>query len=985
MSERRDIFLRAHTVKASGSKKRSTEKKPSKWPKWPEWCLLFDTETRIVLGQALMFGIYQLCRLIGDQYVCEEEGIFYSNAVEHKHLSYAAVLAKEELNAIGTFVGKTISHVEVPSFPPKTRLVVHASYSAFMEKVFWKSVQRDDLIVCFNSPFDLSRLAQDWRRGYKKRGFSLIMSRRFGRKTQQWETNIYRPVIHIEALNAKTAAISRGQPFRPKEWPNPGRFADLSTILFSMYDKHYSLNHWCQYFGIPGKLDHEPSGRVTAEELSYCRNDVNITRQLLNCAKREFDLHPLPELHPDKAYSPAVIAKAYLREMNLLPPKDKFEIPDDLLGFCMQSYSGGRAEIKIRRTKVPVIRVDFVSQYPTVNALLQNWEILTAESLSFPECTEEIRAFLEGITLDKCFNPMLWPRLRFWVLVKPDKDIFPVRAPYDPRRPDKLNIAVDYFSDDKPVWFAGPEIIAAVLLSGKVPQILRAFKVVPHGKQAEMRPVELLGSVHVDPYEHDFFKRLIEERKANEGNKVLKHALKIIANSGAYGIWVQLDERHERERILVDVFSGEHHDQVWLQDREAEGPWYFPPVASLITAGGRLLLAMAEKCVTDAGGLWLMADTDSFCIVSTKNGGKVRGAVPTELDDELGTDPKEFADIPALSHAKIKEISERFTSLNPYSFGGTILKIEDINYEDGDPQKPLRTLMGYAISAKRYCLFRETRKGVEIIDAKGHGLGYLMSPKSAGSEEDWIKEAWLYVLQLEGVIPSQHRPDFLDRPAMMRIPVTSPAVLGRLKYFVKPYDFVLSPIVDESGLDLEAAAEKPTLVTRFLKNSDEWLGATYYNVRDGKECRITVGHSTEPGVVPVVTYGQILTRYMHNPESKFLGPDGRQCAAWTRGVLQRMHVIAEDHFYCGKETKRKLEHGVVDHEIDFHCKIYANGRVCLDESLKDVIRDIPIRELMRRGIGQHTIEKALFGTIRARTRKKLLEATTRYRQELQAK
>jgi hypothetical protein len=43
-----------------------------------------------------------------------------------------------------------------------------------------------------------------------------------------------------------------------------------------------------------------------------------------------------------------------------------------------------------------------------------------------------------------------------------------------------------------------------------------------------------------------------------------------------------------------------------------------------------------------------------------------------------------------------------------------------------------------------------------------------------------------------------------------------------------------------------------------------------------------------------------------------------------------MHVVAREHRYCGKEFKRKLEQGPVDHEVDFKCKVYENGRVVAD-------------------------------------------------------
>jgi len=92
-------------------------------------------------------------------------------------------------------------------------------------------------------------------------------------------------------------------------------------------------------------------------------------------------------------------------------------------------------------------------------------------------------------------------------------------------------------------------------------------------------------------------------------------------------------------------------------------------------------------------------------------------------------------------------------------------------------------------------------------------------------------------------------------------------------------------------------------------------------------CRITTGDSTSKNIIPVRSYRSVLNAYVNNAESKFNGPDGKQCCSLTRGILQRMHVVAAEHRYCGKEFKRKLEQGPVDHEVEFKCKVYENGRV----------------------------------------------------------
>jgi hypothetical protein len=142
-----------------------------------------------------------------------------------------------------------------------------------------------------------------------------------------------------------------------------------------------------------------------------------------------------------------------------------------------------------------------------------------------------------------------------------------------------------------------------------------------------------------------------------------------------------------------------------------------------------------------------------------------------------------------------------------------------------------------------------------------------MSPASEG-EPDWMETAWQYVLRLDQVLWDGSDPAWLDYPAMMKIPVSSPAVLGRLKGFCKPYDFVLAPLLLNDKLDPEERAEKPILITRFTKHANEWLDATYYNVRTCDKCRITVGKPRK-GLIPVKSYRQILNQYLYHPEYKF--------------------------------------------------------------------------------------------------------------------
>ena len=58
-----------------------------------------------------------------------------------------------------------------------------------------------------------------------------------------------------------------------------------------------------------------------------------------------------------------------------------------------------------------------------------------------------------------------------------------------------------------------------------------------------------------------------------------------------------------------------------------------------------------------------------------------------------------------------------------------------------------------------------------------------------------------------------------------------------------------------------------------------------------------------------------------------------------------------------------------------------NRKIVLPDSLKREIEEIKLRELRRRGIGQHTIENALRAHVRVNTYMKIVAAIAEYKQE----
>jgi hypothetical protein len=139
---------------------------------------------------------------------------------------------------------------------------------------------------------------------------------------------------------------------------------------------------------------------------------------------------------------------------------------------------------------------------------------------------------LRSLTPDHLLDQRTWPKLAFFALVQPDGDILPVRTAYgDEHAGEQTNIGLNPLSSAKPIWFAGPDVVASMLLSGQMPKILRAIRFEPLGVQEGMRSVNV-GTGCIDPYKDDFFRKVIEVRKGKDKTDPLYYFLKILANAG---------------------------------------------------------------------------------------------------------------------------------------------------------------------------------------------------------------------------------------------------------------------------------------------------------------------------------------------------------------------------------------------------------------------------------------------------------------------
>ena len=330
-----DIYLRCHTRILGDTSERKRQFNRS--ARELQYVLLLDTETTTDSKQNLNFGAYQFCeRDPSGNFLCLEEGLFYADDLD---ITQTEVLRKYVRNKNRKRTGISC---------PKLKLYRR---DAFVEEVFHVAVQAGAAVCAYNLPFDLSRIAVEYRvaHGAGKRGWSFVIFRYWDKKNGKWLPNSFRPRIQLRPKDSKAAFIrlaggDKDQPFRR------GHFLDVKTLAWSLRNKSFSLESACREFKVSGKLDHAPTGRVTRDEIDYCRQDVNASVGLLNALLSEFRRYPLGGLPAEKAFSAASIAKAFLNTMGVTQPEHKFQLDDKTNGICMQGYYGGRAEIRIRHT-----------------------------------------------------------------------------------------------------------------------------------------------------------------------------------------------------------------------------------------------------------------------------------------------------------------------------------------------------------------------------------------------------------------------------------------------------------------------------------------------------------------------------------------------------------------------------------------------------------------------------------------------------------
>ncbi|WP_135604818.1 hypothetical protein [Methanococcoides sp. NM1] len=796
--------------------------KPKDVPLRHDRVLVFDTETTIDQYQNFKIGYFKIYQ---NGYI-QHEGMFYDTSM----------LTDDENKVCEVYTSKY-------DMPLYTR-------NEFIDEVFYPEVfGLKTLCVGFNLPFDISRISKRVgdSRGRNKGGFTFTLS-----------DNRFNPPIIVKKLGDAHAFKLTSTKINKGKDHFSGYFLDaqkLAEVL--LQSKRISLDKAGKKLNTNiKKMKGIEHGKVTKKYIDYLIADVDTTYQVYEKLIAELELYQI-NIPPTKIFSSASIGKYALEQLSIQSFLDlNPEFSSEIIGTNMTSYYGGRCECKIRKQPTKVTVLDFTTMYPTITMEMDLWKYMIAESLEMNVVTDEIKGMLNNLNLNYLQDKDNWKEFVVMVKLQPDNDILPVRMDYKDNNTG-YNVGVNYLTSDNELWYALPDIIASVLLTGKVPEIIEAIRYVPKGVQKELRKSKILG-IDIDPSKDNLVQILVEERqnlkiqlknidKEKPEYQQLKsraQAIKILVNAMSYGIFIELNPEDKKTEIQVyglDDFNTSENRF------EKAGNYFHPLLAVMITAGSKLFLAMAEAKVKELGSVHAYMDTDSIFV------------------------PPEHA----------QEIIDYFQPLNPYSLDIDLLK----------PEK--EDMWFYGISSKRYALYTYENENIKFMEGersfKLHGLGHLTNPFPK-AVEDWQAEIWEDILKLHyGLISKLDIEEkYSNMYAISRLTVSTANVLRRFKGInigkdwkdqIKPFNFY--------HVGFQVAEEDGKAVKPLVPFSNDPQSIVYEPFIDYATGEIKQGsHYFKP-------LSRTIMQYVEHLEHKFDG---------EIGVLERKQVHADSVVYIGKEA-----------------------------------------------------------------------------------
>ena len=732
--------------------------------------LVLQTVPKPVEGEPLWFGLWELLHL-GGPWMGAGRGVFHADDLNEAEIAELAGLCAAN------------------GWPEPI------SREEFVDTVFWRAAYRQELpVVGWFLPEDLGRLAVDWTEagGTTADAISLILwtwpkpDKRSRENTRRRPVlangeveDPYRPRVVVRMLDGQRPMVS----FTRRKDPDPldlmpegrdgivdarhvkrGRFVTVQMLAFSLNDKRLdTLAVACNAFGL-SLPDQVAGGGLAGRFARAVSEQAALTRLYRHLVEVEHERVAEGRLTPDKVFSQAAYGRAVLDAAGIEPPLARNPGLDrKWLGASMGGLFGGECAVSIRTPTepLPCLFFDYSSLYPVVASLQQADRLLKADRLEVEdEDTAVVLAELMAVAIDDLLDPQVHARLAFrFVEVAPDGAWLPHRVPADKH----WKMQVSELDADRPLTYPAIDLVRAIQDTGVVPRLVRAWRVIAHGRQQGLRPVALPSGRVVAPGEDLLF--ALAEQRLDGGSW---RGAKPCANICCSGLYSQLDDNERTGKVLQHIhFADGRSQDEYGRDLEEPGRWYLPPLAASITAGARLMLHLARQLVHRAGGTVAYVDTDSLAIVATPTGGLIPCPGGTERDEQ-GRDC-----VRALSFEEIEQALAPLEALNPFRArhgdqAPRLLKLEADNLKDGEQ------VVAYlhARSTKNYDRYRLGAKGsrttVEVTKASEHGLGHLhphWQTSHPEPVEGWVTEGRGYLLRRDLGLPAKP-PGWFDEMAV---------------------------------------------------------------------------------------------------------------------------------------------------------------------------------------------------------------------------
>lgn len=522
--------------------------------------------------------------------------------------------------------------------------------------------------------------------------------------------------------------------------PRPPRpFVDLRQLVAALAggDSEDAQNA-CRWFGIewPAGITDQRE-RVRAETAALAKLYIAALAELAELA---------PGLAPERVWSGGSLAGHLFARAGVTPWQAKAgHMPARLHGAMAASFRGGRVEARLLGVAMPMALLDITATYPSTFSLLGLTNLLAAGRVEALDVSEDLRSFLASPDLlDRLYDRQTWQRWgATFAIVRPRGEVLPSTIEWTPNRVGGTVAPLDMGGATLPFHWC--DLAAAVVEGGRAPEVIDAWCLAPGPPAAGLKPLRLPSGASVDLATGDLGAGFLAERERWRADDSLAGRRRLAMAKGldvaaTFGQLARVDVVHRT--IPVEVVgigpSGERLAATTARP-ERPGPWCALPLASAVCAGARLLIALAVRAVSDAGGVVAHIATDSVAVPASPGGGVV--------DPCPGAPGHEVRLLP---WAECRSIVERFAAL------GVRWKPEN-----GTLDQPT---VGLVVGVNKLLLGRPDADGeLRLVRSSDADFGHLVDPSGNGERLADGRMAW--VAETEGAIlrAAVGVPD-LDRP-----------------------------------------------------------------------------------------------------------------------------------------------------------------------------------------------------------------------------